>query len=180
LSDLSSTAPNGISHSIREFLREGNVEIREVHHGPTLTSEQAAEARNEPLRIGGKALLMKIGKQYSLFVLPADRRVDSGLIRQRLKTRKMRFANTDELNELTATTNDLEHQRQGLVSGSVPPFGEPILPFPLYVDSAISSNERIAFNAGSLTDSIIMSVADYLRVARPTDIFSFTHEPPAD
>jgi prolyl-tRNA editing enzyme YbaK/EbsC (Cys-tRNA(Pro) deacylase) len=59
------------------------------------------------------------------------------------------------------------------VPGSVPPFGEPILPFPLYADTSIASNEKIAFNAGSLTDSVIMQVSDYLRLAKPTQ-FSFT------
>ena len=57
--------------------------------------------------------------------------------------------------------------------GSVPPFGEPILPLPLYVDRAIEENERIAFNAGSLTDSVILAVPDYFRLARPTRVFEF-------
>jgi prolyl-tRNA editing enzyme YbaK/EbsC (Cys-tRNA(Pro) deacylase) len=42
----------------------------------------------------------------------------------------------------------------------------------VFVDPSILDNERIAFNAGSLTDSIIMSVDDYLRIARPT-VFVF-------
>jgi hypothetical protein len=39
---------------------------------------------------------------------------------------------------------------------------------------ATSSNERIAFNAGSLTDSIVMAADDYLRVAAPQRIFAFS------
>ena len=46
------------------------------------------------------------------------------------------------------------------------------MPFELYVDSSIVENDRIAFNAGALTDSIFMTVADYLRVAKPT-VFRF-------
>ena len=61
----------------------------------------------------------------------------------------------------------------GLVPGSVPPFGRPILPFELYVDESVTQNDRIAFNAGSLTDSVIMATDDYLRLAKPT-IFAFT------
>ena len=80
----------------------------------------------------------------------------------------MRFASAEELAELTAAEG-----RPGLVPGSVPPFGQPILPFPLYVDEAIQQNERIAFNAGSMTDSIILGVPDYLRLANPTQIFEF-------
>ena len=51
--------------------------------------------------------------------------------------------------------------------GSVPPFGEPTLPFPLYADESVFENDRIAFNAGTLTDSIIMSVTDWERIAQP-------------
>jgi prolyl-tRNA editing enzyme YbaK/EbsC (Cys-tRNA(Pro) deacylase) len=54
----------------------------------------------------------------------------------------------------------------------VPPFGHPILPFDVFADPSITGNDRIAFNAGSLTDSIVMGVADYLEVARPS-LFGF-------
>jgi Ala-tRNA(Pro) deacylase len=58
------------------------------------------------------------------------------------------------------------------VPGSVPPFGRPLLPFPLYADPSVFANERIAFNAGSLTDSIVMPVGDYRRLAAP-EVFEF-------
>ena len=63
----------------------------------------------------------------------------------------------------------------GLVPGSVPPFGKPVLDLELYVDNSIVHNEKIAFNAGSLTNSIIMSTKDYLDVAHP-QIFPFSKE----
>jgi prolyl-tRNA editing enzyme YbaK/EbsC (Cys-tRNA(Pro) deacylase) len=44
----------------------------------------------------------------------------------------------------------------------------------LYVDAGVTENERIAFNAGSLTDSMILAVDDYLRVASPTRIMEFS------
>ena len=43
--------------------------------------------------------------------------------------------------------------------------GEPILPLRLYVDVSVLANDRIAFNAGSIIDSIIMTVDDYRRIA---------------
>ncbi len=150
---------------IRDWLTRENVPFREVHHEPTFTSEESARARGEELRVGGKALLMRGDADFALFVLPADRKVDSGAIRRELELGKLRFASREELAELT-----------GLVPGSVPPFGPPILPFPLYVDAAIGSNDRIAFNAGSLTDSMILPIADYLRVAKPQKIFAFSHD----
>ena len=147
--------------SIRQLLDQHGAGYRDVHHEPTRTSEESARARGEDIRVGGKALLMKVGDVFRLFVLSAACRVDSAAIRQHFGERKTRFATADELRELT-----------GLVPGSVPPFGRPIMPFDLFVDESIASNVRIAFNAGSLTDSIIMSVDDYLLIARPK-IFRF-------
>lgn len=148
---------------LREWLAAENVPFREVHHGPTRTSEEAAQARGEELRVGGKALVMRLADGFALFVLPADRKVDSGSIRRELSCGKLRFATPEELAEQT-----------GLVPGSVPPFGEPILSFPLYLDAGIPQNDRIAFNAGSLTDSMILPMPDYLRVAKPTKVFAFS------
>ncbi len=58
----------------------------------------------------------------------------------------------EELLELTAC-----------VPGCVPPFGRPVLDLPLLVDASVLRNDRIAFNAGSLTDSVIMARADWQR-----------------
>jgi len=154
--------------AIRALLNTSACPFREMHHLPTRTSEESAAARGEPLRIGGKALLLKAeDEQFRLFILPADTKLDSTAIRRELGLKKTRFATAEELLELT-----------GLVPGSVPPFGKPILPFELYVDQGITANDRIAFNAGSLTDSVILGTGDYLRVALPVKVFAFAK--PAD
>lgn len=150
-----------ITDRIREWLRGNDVAFREVHHEPTRTSEESARARGEELRVGGKALLIKADNDFRLFVLSADRKLDSAAIRGHLGAKKTRFASPEELLDLT-----------GLVPGSVPPFGPPILPFPLCVDPSVFENQRIAFNAGSLTDSIILGIDDYRRLAKP-EIFTF-------
>ncbi|MCK4871806.1 MAG: hypothetical protein KAS72_03680 [Phycisphaerales bacterium] len=143
--------------AILAMLDEHDVPYRHVRHEPTRTSEEAARARGESTRIGGKALLIKAsrGERFVIVVISAALRLRSSKLRRALHEDRLRFATTDELRELT-----------DLAPGSVPPFGEPILPFPLYVDESVFHNERIAFNAGSLTDSVIMSVTDYRRVAR--------------
>ena len=150
-----------VLNRIREWLRGQHVEFREVHHEPTRTSEESAKARGEDLRVGGKALLIKVDEEFRLFVLSADRKLDNAAIKKRFSAKKTRFATAEELAEMT-----------GLVPGSVPPFGAPILPFPLCVDPSVFTNERIAFNAGSLTDSIVMQASDYRRLAAP-EVFEF-------
>ena len=134
-----------------------SIQFRAVHHEPTHTSEASAKARGEDISVGGKAIVLKVDDKFMLFVLSAALKVDSQKIREHFKAKKTRFATPEELMHLT-----------GLVPGSVPPFGKPFIDLDLYVDSSIARNDVIAFNAGSLTDSIIMSTKDYLSVAQPT------------
>ncbi|MGI8991027.1 MAG: YbaK/EbsC family protein [Bryobacteraceae bacterium] len=151
---------------IRKLLLDNGIEHREVHHAPTFTSEESAAARGEDLSTGGKALLLKVGEEFRLFVLSAALKLDSAAIKERFQVKKIRFATAEELQRLT-----------GLTPGSVPPFGNPVLPFELYVDPSITANGKIAFNAGSLTESIVMRTEDYLKIAHPR-IFRFAfHDP---
>lgn len=147
---------------ILDLLDGEGITYRRISHEPTRTSEDSARARGEALETGGKALLLKAGEDFSVFVLSAALKLDSQAVKKRLGVKSLRFATADELMDLT-----------GLVPGSVPPFGEPVLPFPLFVDESIEANDRIAFNAGSLTDSVVLSTVDYLRVAGG-EIFRFS------
>lgn len=151
--------------NIKSFLDENEISYRCVHHEPTHTSEESARARGEDVKIGGKAILMKVGDVFRLFVLSAALKIDSDGLKKHFGVKAMRFANPEELLDFT-----------GLVPGSVPPFGHPILPFELFIDKSILRNDKIAFNAGSLTDSIVMRVSDYLKVADGT-VIEFSQAP---
>lgn len=140
--------------AIRVFLGAAGVTFVEKHHAPTFTSEESARARGEPLSIGAKALVVKTDDCFRLLVLPADRKLDSQAVKRHFAAKKLRFADAAELFELT-----------GLVPGSVPPFGKPILALELWADPALGENDKIAFNAGSLSTSIVMAFADYSRVS---------------
>jgi Ala-tRNA(Pro) deacylase len=155
--------------SIRELLSREAIEYKEIRHAAASTSEESARVRGESLAVGAKALLLKTDDVFRLFVLPADLQLDAKRVKQELKIRSVRFATREELVELT-----------GLVPGSVPPFGRPVLPFELYGDLAIGSVEdKVAFNAGSLTLSIVMKASDWKTVAKPVQ-FSFARQPASD
>jgi Ala-tRNA(Pro) deacylase len=146
-----------VNQALRQLLDQAGVSYRVVEHEPTPTSEEAARARGEDIKVGGKALVIKTGAEFRLFVLSAALRLDSSAIKRHFAVDKVRFASAEELLELT-----------GLVPGAVPPFGRPLLPLDLFVDPSVLANEIIAFNAGSLTESIILATPDYVRVAEPT------------
>ena len=158
-----------VFNKICEYLKEHQISFVHKEHEATLTSEDSAKERGDALSEGAKAILYKVQDKFYLFVLAADQRLDTKLIKQHfkhqgLKAKKTRFATADELKELT-----------GLVPGSVPPFGYPILEFTLFVDPSLMENKNISFNAGSLTNSISMTLDDYMKVSNAT-VFDFTKE----
>jgi Ala-tRNA(Pro) deacylase len=156
-----------VLESVRTLLSQSSVCFKEISHSPTFTSEESARVRGESLSVGAKALLVKTDEVFRLFVLPADLQFDAKRVKQALGVRSVRFATKEELLELT-----------GLVPGSVPPFGEPVLPFELHSDAALGSMEdKVAFNAGSLTTSIVMKASDWKAVAKPV-VFSFSKAQP--
>ena len=140
---------------IKQFLDENNISYQTYNHPETLTSKQAAEYRKVPLKIGAKAILLKEKKGFVVAVLPADRKLDSKKVKTLLQSKKLRFSTEEELEELT-----------GCTKGCLPPFGR-FFDLPIIVDKKLFDEEEMAFNAGSLTDSIKMKTADYDKLINP-------------
>ncbi len=130
-----------------------------IEHVSVSTAQEAAAVRATPLGEGAKSILLKYDGEFGIFVLSAARQVRSALVRRGLKVRRTRFAYAQELLAMT-----------GLLPGSVPPFGEPVLPLPLFVDPSVLGNEAMVFTAGSRTTSIRMATSDYRRIAKPREL----------
>jgi Ala-tRNA(Pro) deacylase len=141
---------------LQEWLGQQSVAFTVLRHEPVFTSEQAAAVRGTPLSSGAKALVMKAGDRFVMLVLPADRKLDSRKAREALGVKALRFANKEEVLELT-----------GLQPGSIPPFGS-LFGLPTYCDPALANNPSINFNAGDHAISVQMSYEDYLRVEKLT------------
>src|SRR5689334_7740437 len=97
---------------LQEWLQQGGVPFHVLRHEPVYTSEQAAAVRGTSLASGAKALVVKAGDRFVLFVLPADRKLDSRKARDVVGVRSLRFGTREEVQE-----------RTGLQPGSIPPFG---------------------------------------------------------
>ena len=70
----------------------------------------------------------------------------------------------------------MSQQTGGLLPGTMPPFAQPIFPqlSHLFIDSSLLDHQVIGFNAACLTQSLVVATSDYIKVASPTDIFSFS------
>jgi Ala-tRNA(Pro) deacylase len=147
--------PPSVFQRVESLLQEHGVAFQVLRHEPVYTSEEAARVRGTPLASGAKALVCKGQEGFVMFVLPADRKLDSGAVRRAKGWRKLRFASREEVLEMT-----------GLAPGSIPPFGS-LFGLPTLCDQRLGENEVINFNAGEHTVSLSMRYKDYLLVEKP-------------
>ncbi|MBI4019456.1 MAG: YbaK/prolyl-tRNA synthetase associated domain-containing protein [Candidatus Aenigmarchaeota archaeon] len=154
-----------IYQSILDLLNKRGVAYREIEHEAAGKSKEVAIVRgDDEVGMGGKALVVKVGEDFKLFVLSSVLKFDSSAVMKYFHVKKCRFATHDEVKALTT-----------LVVGTIPPFGRPILPLDVYADPSIIGKKNIGFNAASLTHSIVMSTADWLKVANPV-VFKFARD----
>jgi Ala-tRNA(Pro) deacylase len=106
---------------------------------------------------GGKSILFKDKRSFSIFTLRADKEIDNKKVRKILNSQKLRFATADELMEVA-----------GVISGALPPFGRPFIDIDHYLDKSILESEYIAFNAAIKGHRIRLKLSDYLKAINPT------------
>ena len=144
-----------ILNNIIAILDAGNMYYEKLEHAPVYTSEQAAEIRDASLDTGAKALVFLADKKPILVVVPGDKRANLSKIKKRLGVKDLRMATREQVEELTT-----------LKPGSIPPVGT-AMGLPSYYDESFRDKDKVAFNAGSLTVSIIMSAQDLLNIEKP-------------
>jgi Ala-tRNA(Pro) deacylase len=146
---------------LKSFLDENKIHYEYKEHEEVRTSEEAAKARGEDIKIGAKAMILKCDDKFIMFVLSAAKKIDSRRVKELLGVKSLRFATPEEVHQLT-----------GCVPGGVPPFAN-IFGLELIVDKTIPMNEFMAFNAGERTKSLKLRTQDYLNLLKPkTDEFS--------
>ncbi len=147
--------PSSVFDRVESLLRQHGIAFEVRRHEPVYTSEEAARVRGTSLASGAKALICKGDDVFVMFVLPADRKLDSRAIRCARGWRKLRFATREEVLTLT-----------GLAPGSIPPFGS-LFDLPTLCDERLGDNQVINFNAGDHRISVSMRYADYLLAEKP-------------
>ncbi|HEY4436367.1 MAG TPA: YbaK/prolyl-tRNA synthetase associated domain-containing protein [Lelliottia sp.] len=142
------------------LLSDQGAQYRVVEHEAVGKCEAVSEIRGTELGQGAKALVCKVKgngvKKHILAILAADQQADLSQLASHFGGIKASLASPAEVDDLTAC-----------VFGAIPPFSfHPDLT--LVADPLLFERfDEIAFNAGLLEKSVIMSSADYLRIAQP-------------
>jgi Ala-tRNA(Pro) deacylase len=144
---------------LKEFLDKEHVKYVSIDHSPAFTAQEIAAAAHIPGKELAKTVIVKVDGKLAMFVLPASEQVRLANLRETLGAQKVELADEDEFKKAFP---DCE-------TGAMPPFGN-LYGMDVFVSQALREDDEIAFNAGSHSELIRLTYADYERLVHPTPL----------
>ena len=138
------------------WLRKERVAFEHLKHSEAFTAQEVAAESHVPGREMVKAVLVKTDKGFALAVLPSIHRVDFARLAKALGASSAALAGEGDLAKIFP---DVE-------VGAEPPFGN-LYNVETVVEEILARQSDIVFQAGTHTDTVKMSWADYAKLAKP-------------
>jgi Ala-tRNA(Pro) deacylase len=144
------------AQKLREFLNEHGVKYATIIHSPAFTAQEIAASAHVPGKELAKTVMVQLDDKMAMAVLPASHRVNLDELKQAAGASQVKLACEKEFADLFP----------GCEIGAMPPFGN-LYNMDVYVAPSLAEDEYIAFNAGSHTELIRMTYADFERLVEP-------------
>lgn len=141
---------------LKQFLDENAVKYVTVKHSPAYTAQELAALAHVPGREWAKTVMVKLDGKMAMAVVPASSRVVFDLLKEASRARSAELATEQEFKDLCA----------GCEVGAMPPFGN-LFGMDVYVDRGLAEDAEIAFSAGTHTEMVRLSFADFERLVKP-------------
>ena len=141
---------------LRKLLEENDVEFKTIAHSQAFTAQEIAAAAHVPGKEMAKTVMVKLDGELAMAVLPAT---------DQLSTSRLAKA-TGARNVEVATENEFADRFPDCEVGAMPPFGK-LWGLTVFVDERLREDEQIAFNAGTHTELVKLSYADFERLENP-------------
>jgi Ala-tRNA(Pro) deacylase len=145
-----------ILRKLQEYLDEHQIKYQVLTHSTAYTAQEVAQTQHVPGKMLAKVVMVKKEDGTPvMLVLPASHKVDFAQLREVLGTRT-ELEQEHEFRDLFA----------GCETGAEPPLGN-LFNLETVVDTALTQDEEVVFNAGSHWQTVRMRYADYARLVRP-------------
>jgi Ala-tRNA(Pro) deacylase len=141
---------------LKQLLDQNGVHYSLIVHHTAYTAQEVAAAEHVPGREHAKVTVIKVGKDFAMAVMPAQKKIDFVKLAAVLGDRQIRLA---EEKEFSGVFPECE-------PGAMPPFGH-LFGLPVIVDLELEKDQNIAFQAGTHVESIRMKYADFKRLEKP-------------
>jgi Ala-tRNA(Pro) deacylase len=141
---------------VETFLGERHVPFEEQHHPVAFTAQQVAATEHIPGKQVAKVVVVYADGRPAMLALPAPYRVNWNRAITTTGAQSVRLAREDEIKSLFPDSE----------IGAMPPFGN-LYQMPVYVDRALTENEKIVVQAGTHTETISLKYQDFAQLVQP-------------
>jgi len=160
-----------IPKKLLNTLNESNKRYEVVQHRTVFTAYDAAATMHVKLNQIAKSLLVKINKPleqgqkpYAIAIVPADKNIDLKKLAKIMTTPDLRIT------KVAIPKEGVMKSQFKVKPGAMSAFGS-LYKIPVFVDKNLKGT--VVFSGGSFTESIKMSVADFVKLENTkTGIFS--------
>ena len=142
--------------ALRKLLEENDVEFITIPHSQAFTAQEIAASAHIPGKEMAKTVIVKLDGELAMVVLPAT---------DQLSTSRLAQA-TDAQNVEVASEDAFADRFPDCEVGAMPPLGT-LWGLTVFVYERLREDEQIAFNAGTHTELVKLSYADYERLGEP-------------
>jgi len=141
---------------LREYLDANGVKYVTIRHSLAYTAQEVAASAHVRGKDMAKTVIVKLDGQLAMAVVPASQRVDLARLRDAAGVKTAELATEQEFRDAFPECE----------VGAMPPFGN-LYAMHVFVEQKLAADQEIAFNAGSHTELIRLSYADFERLAKP-------------
>lgn len=145
-----------LGQKIREFLDRQHVKYVTIQHSRAFTAQEVAASAHIKGKQLAKTVMVNVDEKMAMAVVPASYRVDFELLRDAIGARDVKLA----------TEKEFKDRFPECEVGAMPPFGN-LYGMDVYMASGLRDDDEISFNAGTHTELIRLTYADYERLVAP-------------
>jgi Ala-tRNA(Pro) deacylase len=142
---------------LRKYLEENDVRFVTIKHSPAFTAQEIAALAHVPGKEVAKTVMVKLDGTMAMVVLPAPDHVSADRLKEFSGADEVELASEDEFADIFPNCE----------VGAMPPFGN-LWDMDVFVDQRLREDEQIVFNAGTHTELVRLSYADFERLVKPT------------
>ncbi|MBI4481432.1 MAG: YbaK/EbsC family protein [Acidobacteria bacterium] len=141
---------------LKDFLDQKQVSYLALVHPRAYTAQEVAAALHVPGQELAKTVVVQADGRFVLTVLPASYRLNFEKLRATLGAKDVRLATEGEFGKLFPECE----------LGGMAPFGN-LYNLPVWVDTSLTRDEEILFNAGTHIDTIKMKYVEFDKLVQP-------------
>lgn len=141
---------------LQQYFERNNVPYEVILHEEVYTAQELAQALHTPGSELVKVVIVKADGAFRMSVLPASRRIDLEALKKFWNAGAVVIANEQEFKNLFPEAE----------LGAMPPFGN-LYNIEVWVDTSLTMDEHITFNAGTHYKAIRMLYRDFERLVKP-------------